>query len=207
MFNLTESDCRRRILGCGDGPASFNAEMTAEGFTVVSIDPLYAWTGTEIQAQFNATAEQVISQVRATPQSWTWSFHRDPEDLRSNRRKVMARFAADYEIARGTDRYRVAALPSLPFSEEAFDLALCSHLLFLYSGLLSEKFHVESVRELCRVAQEVRIFPLLTLAGERSPHLPAVLQSVDALGIRSEVVPVNYELQQGGNEMLRVFRD
>jgi hypothetical protein len=29
MFNLTASDTNGVILGCGDGPASFNAEMTA----------------------------------------------------------------------------------------------------------------------------------------------------------------------------------
>lgn len=29
MFDLSESDLCGRILGCGDGPASFNAEMTA----------------------------------------------------------------------------------------------------------------------------------------------------------------------------------
>ena len=31
MFALSEADLQRRILGCGDGPASFNAEMTAAG--------------------------------------------------------------------------------------------------------------------------------------------------------------------------------
>ena len=28
MFNLSEIDLNKKILGCGDGPASFNAEMT-----------------------------------------------------------------------------------------------------------------------------------------------------------------------------------
>lgn len=45
----------------------------------------------------------------------------------------------------------------------SFDLAVCSHLLFLYSEHLSEDFHVESIKELCRVAGEARIFPLLEL--------------------------------------------
>jgi hypothetical protein len=31
MFSLTEADLSRDILGCGDGPASFNAEMTDRG--------------------------------------------------------------------------------------------------------------------------------------------------------------------------------
>ncbi|ENO8571916.1 SAM-dependent methyltransferase, partial [Vibrio parahaemolyticus] len=28
MFNILEEDKEKRILGCGDGPASFNAELT-----------------------------------------------------------------------------------------------------------------------------------------------------------------------------------
>gem|GEM_PF-5512513 len=36
--------------------------------------------------------------------------------------------------ALGQGRYRLAALPKLPFTDQEFDLCLCSHLLFLYSG-------------------------------------------------------------------------
>ncbi len=38
MFALTDSDLEKRILGCADGPASFNAELTANGGSVVSCD-------------------------------------------------------------------------------------------------------------------------------------------------------------------------
>jgi hypothetical protein len=43
MFALTESDLAGRTIGCGDGPASFNAEATAAGHAVVSCDPIYSW--------------------------------------------------------------------------------------------------------------------------------------------------------------------
>jgi len=71
---------------------------------------------------------------------------------------------------------------------------------------MSEEFHVRSVMELCRVAGEVRIFPLLTLAQERSPHLLAVCEAASAQGLRSQVVRVDYEFQRGGNEMLLIQR-
>ena len=45
------------------------------------------------------------------------------------------------------------------FADREFDLALCSHLLFLYSEQLTADFHLASIRELCRVAGEVRVFP------------------------------------------------
>ena len=42
-------------------------------------------------------------------------------------------FLADFEAGRRSDRYVDAALPVLPFTDDAFDLALSSHFLFLYS--------------------------------------------------------------------------
>lgn len=41
MFALAASDLNGRILGCADGPASFNAIHSANGGSVVSADPLY----------------------------------------------------------------------------------------------------------------------------------------------------------------------
>jgi hypothetical protein len=41
MFALSDTDLQLRILGCADGPASFNAESTRRGTAAISIDPLY----------------------------------------------------------------------------------------------------------------------------------------------------------------------
>lgn len=206
MFRLAARDLSDGVLDCGGGPASFTAELSACGHRVVSVDPIYAHSSSSIRARFEATVEPMLSQVRATPGDWTWSYHRDPEDLLANRRAALERFLADYEHGLRNRRYIVGELPSLPFASGSFGLAVCSHLLFLYSDLLSEAFHTESLRELCRVAHEVRVFPLLTLRGEPSPHLTAVRSALDAEGWISEIVGVDYELQRGGNQMLKVFR-
>ena len=206
MFGLDANDLQKRILGCGDGPASFNAEMSASGHPVISVDPIYAFSAAEIAARFHAAAASVMDQVRATPDNWVWSHHRNSDDLLSNRRLALKRFLADYENGRANGRYRVAALPELPFPDKHFGLALCSHLLFLYSEQLSEEFHVRAVQELCRVADEVRIFPLLTLAVQPSPHVAKVRVSIERAGWASEIRRVDYELQRGGNEMLRFYK-
>jgi len=206
MFSLNSEDLQKCILGCGDGPASFNAEMSAAGGSVISVDPIYTLSAAEIMARFDATAAKVIDQVRATPANWVWSYHVNPDDLLAHRRRVVAHFLADYENGREGGRYRAAALPALPFPDKHFGLALCSHLLFLYSEHLSEDFHVQAVQELCRVAEEVRIFPLLTLAVQPSPHVAKVRASLERAGWSTEIRRVNYELQKGGNEMLRVFK-
>jgi hypothetical protein len=41
MFPLSPEDLAKTIIGVADGPASFNAEMHAQGRHVVSADPLY----------------------------------------------------------------------------------------------------------------------------------------------------------------------
>jgi hypothetical protein len=207
MFRLRTGDLSRGVLDCGGGPASFTAEVMASNIRAVAIDPIYAFSGSEILARFEEVVEPMISQVRATPDDWTWSHHRDPDDLCANRRAAIEKFLADYEQGLREQRYITGELPSLPFDSGSFGLAVCSHLLFLYSDLLSEDFHVRSVLELCRVADEVRIFPLLTLRREPSPHLAAVRSVLESKGLASEIVRVDYELQRGGNQMLRVFRD
>lgn len=97
MFQLSEEDLSSGILDCGGGPSSFNAEMTVRGHRVVSVDPIYAFPTAEIRAGYQATSETMLSQVRATQDEWTWSYHRDPDNLLTNRRAVLEQFLADYE--------------------------------------------------------------------------------------------------------------
>lgn len=63
MFDLSERDLNSKILGCGDGPASFNAEMTKLGHSVLSIDPIYQFSAEQIEKRVRATYEPVISHI------------------------------------------------------------------------------------------------------------------------------------------------
>lgn len=205
MFNLSPADLQNRILGVGDGPASFNAEAAHQGIQVTSIDPIYAFRGAEIQQRFESVLDDIIAQVKATPADWVWSYHQSPEDLRRNREQVMQRFLQDYSSGKQAGRYLVGELPQLSFSDQQFDLALCSHLLFLYSDQLDLTFHHSAIREMLRVSAEVRIFPLLALALQPSPHLEAIMQ-IFSPTYDVQIVQVPYELQKGGNKMLVIRR-
>jgi hypothetical protein len=206
MFNLTEQDWQTSILGIGDGPASFNAEATERGYNVTSIDPLYVFTSEQISQRFYNVVDLIINQVKNTPDDWVWTYHRSPDDLKRNRIQVTERFCDDYEQGKAAQRYQVGELPRLCYRDGEYGLGLCSHLLFLYSDQLDEQFHVESVFELLRVCQEVRIFPLLTLMLKRSPHLDPVMEKLTLQGYRCQIQTVSYELQRGGNQMLRITR-
>src|SRR5215475_8321715 len=64
MFALGGADLGGGILGCGDGPASFNAEATALGHAVVSCDPIYALSPAEIEQRVEDCHADMIAQVR-----------------------------------------------------------------------------------------------------------------------------------------------
>ncbi len=207
MFALTDADLSLRLLGCGDGPASFNAEATRLGGRVVSCDPLYQFDAAQIQQRIDETATEVLAQARQNAHEFVWDEAIPSVDaLGRVRMAAMTAFLDDYERGRTDGRYVDAGLPVLPFADRAFDLALCSHFLFLYSQQHDAAFHVESMRELCRVAREVRVFPLLALGAQPSPHLAPVTSALEASRFAVSVERVPYEFQRGGNQMLRVTR-
>ena len=202
MFDLSSEDLQKRILGAGDGPASFNAEGTVKGYKITSIDPIYQFDGAEIRQRFDAVVDNIIGQVIATPDNWVWNYHKNPQDLKANRIKALEKFLQDYDRGKQEGRYLAQELPNLNFSDRSFDLALCSHFLFLYSQQLDRDFHIAAIEEILRVSSEVRIFPLLTLMQETSPHLDFIIDRFNNLGYLVSIVKVPYELQPGANKML-----
>jgi hypothetical protein len=204
MFALSTSDLQKRILGCSDGPAGFNSVLTKRGSQVISIDPLYKFGKDELAKRIDETFEVVVQQTRANQQEFIWKHFASVEHLAETRREAMNTFLADYDQGCDDDRYLEASLPRLLFQNKTFDLALCSHFLFLYSELFSEEFHIKSIRELARVASEVRIFPLLELGSRKSRHLDSVLTTLAAEGFDFSVEQIDYEFQKGGNQMLRI---
>ncbi|MEM6450601.1 MAG: SAM-dependent methyltransferase [Cyanobacteria bacterium P01_D01_bin.105] len=205
MFLLTATDLHRSILSVADGPASFNAEGTERGYKIQSLDPLYAFSADEIKDRFYAVRDGIIQQIRDTPKDWVWHYHASPDALQAQRTQVTERFAADYQKGQQQGRYTTGALPDLPYADNAFDLGLCSHFLFLYSQQLDVDFHIEAIAAMLRVCKEVRVFPLLTLGREKSPHIEPVTKYLEARGFTCAVVPVMYELQKGGNKMLKII--
>lgn len=203
MFRLTPEDMERKILDVASGPASFHAQMYRLGHFVTSIDPIYKFSGQEIQQRFDECVNHIIKQVEMTPKDWVWNFHKSAEDLRRNREKALATFLADYERGKVEQRYIQGALPDI-LLEDHYDLVLCSHFLFLYSEQLDYGFHRSSILNLLERSHEVRIFPLLTLDLKQSPYLKPILQELHQLGYSTEILKVDYELQRGGNEMLKI---
>jgi hypothetical protein len=204
MFALDDVALQRRILGCGDGPASFNAEMHQRGCDVVSVDPIYRFSVEQIKGRITKTRQQVMEQLFRNVDSFVWQIIPTPEDLERIRLEAMNVFLADFAQGTQERRYITGELPSLDFTDRAFDLALCSHFLFLYSDQLTFGFHRASIRELCRVAKDVRIFPLLDLAAQPSPYVQPLVDEFTRKGYTVSVEEVDYEFQRGANKMLHI---
>jgi len=204
MFSLSPAELKQKILGCGDGPASFNSTLSSLGGSIVSVDPVYAFSAAEIKNRITETYELVLEQTRQNQDEFLWNTISSVEELGRIRLSAMTAFLQDFERGKAEGRYRAGTLPHLPFADQEFGIALCSHFLFLYSKQLSEEFHFAAIKELSRVAFEVRIFPLLELGSKISRHLKSVIALLAKGHYHIELKKVPYQFQKGGNEMLVV---
>lgn len=199
MFDLSLSDFARRILNVQAGLSSFAAEMAAHNHSVIACDPLYAESISHIQ-------KCVESLQLPDYEEWVVSIQKGSEfleDLTTGSKM----FLEDFQKGLKEKRYLGESLPKLSFKNEYFQLALVSHYLFTYSGFLTLEFHINGINELLRVANEVRIFPLVTKEGELSPFVGPVMASLQSRGLGVEIRGVPFELQKNGNAMLRVWNE
>src|ERR1700704_2096576 len=112
MFALTDADLQSRILGCADGPASFNAEATRRGTDVVSLDPLYRYDVGQIRERIAATCDQVLEQTRQNAGEFVWDTIASVEQLATVRMAAMQVFLDDYDAGREQGRYVDAEMPT-----------------------------------------------------------------------------------------------
>jgi hypothetical protein len=207
MFGLTSSDLNINILGCGDGPASFNSVMKLKGKSVISVDPIYQFTKDEIEKRIEETFQDVIGQTRKNQDKFIWTKIKDVDELGNVRMSAMKDFLHDYDLGKKENRYICAELPVLPFADDQFDLALSSHFLFLHSDHLSIDFHIRSIDEMLRVSKEVRIFPLLDVNGIRPDSVDSVIVRYSNRKYSIDELQIDYEFQKGGNKMLKIIRN
>ena len=195
------------VLDAGGGPSSFAAEAAEMGIAVTACDPIYRFGQSDIRRRFEETAEAMRTGMRRASYRFNWSYYGSEEAVHRLRREALELFLGDLETGKTEGRYVPASLPALPFADGAFRLALSSHLLFLYGDDLDFAFHLAALRELLRVADEVRIFPLVNLDGLPSSHLPGAMSILRGEGVRAELVSVPFEFQKGATRMLKLRKN
>src|SRR5688500_14922246 len=122
MFNLTSTDLDKKIISVGDGPASFNVEMYRLGHKIISLDPIYSFTKTELEERIQQTKQEILSQTQRNTDNFVWKHIRNIDELEKIRMQAMSTFLSDFESGKQNGRYIPHALPDKTiFRNEEFD--------------------------------------------------------------------------------------
>jgi len=205
MFDLSPKDMKTRILEYGCGPSAVNAELNKKGQSIVSCDPLFNLDKDTLFTKVNLIFSDMAARVIRDKNQFDFSRYGSPELLMDERAEGIAKFFADYRTGKKERRYIGINEYSLPFADFNFDFALSAHYLFADLDDQDVDFHLQVIKELARVAKEVRIFPLIDRHNHPSPFLGPVLLGLQQDNYGVEVREVPYHLQASGNAMLRVW--
>jgi len=182
MFRLEDEVLRRGpVLDVAGGASSFTAQLDAMGIQAVAADPFYDGLSEQVIAGGYKEIEVSSAKIAAMANSYDWSFYGSPENHRRIRERSMDLFAEHFRNETTRSKYYAASLPKLPFEDHTFDLAVCSHFLFLYADTFDKRFHTAAIAELLRVLRpggQLRIYPLVTLKWEEPPFLNELLEEL-----------------------------
>lgn len=197
IFQLTDEELSKELIGFADGTASVNSELMQVGRKMVSLDPIYQFSTSDIELRLNAVlAQSGQYQLQLSSDEQQQAIH-----IADKSAKATRLFLADFDLGKSQQRYLSAALPSvLPFKDDAFDIGLCAHFLLLYDHYGIE-FHLASIREMLRVCREIRIYPTINLSGQKSLVLNDVMAYFSG-NYTLDLVLVDYGFGNMGNEML-----
>jgi hypothetical protein len=205
MFDLSSENMATNLLEYGCGPSAVNVELTKQGQKIVSCDPLFTLDKDTLYSKVSLIFSDMEARVLRDQKDFDFSRYGSPELLMDERQEGMAKFFADYEQGKKEGRYIGISEYLLPFRDFSIDFALSAHYLFADLDDQDVDFHLQVIKELARVAKEVRIFPLIDRHNQPSPFLGPVLLGLQQDNYGVEVREVPYHLQPGGNAMLRVW--
>lgn len=204
MFGLTKPELHLKLLEYGCGASAVNAELLAKGNPIVSCDPLFILDKPTLVMQVSTLFENRAALICRDQDRFDFSHAGSLDRFITKRRQGVSQFFNDYEAGKSAQRYVPVTDWRLPFPDFSFDIALSSHYLFVDLEDQNDGFYGQVIRELARVAKEVRIFPLIDRQGHPSPLLGPVLLSLQREHYGIEICEVTYALQPMGNAMLRV---
>src|SRR3989338_6988132 len=155
MYDLTEQDLQKSIVDFAQGVGCFNAQATKRGVRVTSVDQTYGMSEKEMRVHAQTYLQKVIAELRRMPERVKDTSGEKLQAIANCWRNTEEIFLKDYAIGKKQNRYQsVQSLP-LPYQAHQFDLALCTDFIF-HHLLESEAIYV-IIKELSRVAGEVRI--------------------------------------------------
>jgi len=205
MFDLQDNEMQEPILDIASGASCFNAEMYRQGYHATSADPLYETPQEDIEAAVDKMLNHLEKRIEQRKDKFNWANQGAVSDLMHNQRAMAEIFLKDYAKGVFEKRYLPDALPNLSFRNYQFSLVLCANFLFDGPYANDIDFQIASIKEMCRVGREARIFPLLNDEGDLSDNIAPITALLQSENYGVEIREVAYHLQKSGNAMLRVW--
>lgn len=205
MFALTDEDLTKSFLEYNSGVSAFNAEMHQRSQECVSCDPWYKLDRHSLQEKVTTNFQDRQSQLADNLQNLDISRYGSFDDLIKYRQAGVQSFLEDFKAGVSEKRYLAVTEENLPFPNFKFDFALVANNFFADLDYQTVEYHIAKIKELARVAKDVRIFPLVDTGGEPSNLLGPIIMGLYQDNFAVEVTDVNYHLQHRGNAMLRVW--
>lgn len=210
MFDLQSSDLERGvILDVAGGGSSFTAEARAQGFEAYAADPRYEG---DLKAWIYEAAEEIATstaKLAGLMEQFDWSYYGSLENHREGRELSLVRFSNHVRSKEGQGCYTAASLPKLQLENNAYNLILCSHFLFLYAEQFGYEFHEQSVTELIRVCKpggQIRIYPLISLHWKPYPHLERLIAHIRGLGCEASLLETKLPFIQSSTHYLKIVK-
>jgi hypothetical protein len=204
IFSLSKEELMgKKILDCPSGACSLTAKGNKLGLDISACDIAYYHEANDLKQKGLQDIEHAMEHVKNSVDSYLWEYFEDVEALK--RARLHALNESTIDMMEFPDRYFPATMPVLPFEDEEFDITLSAHFLFMYADRLDYDFHISTINELLRVTkEEIRIFPLVDLEGQRYEYLDKIKKYLLDNGQIVEEVKVPYEFQQNANSMLQI---
>ena len=156
IFSLSEKDLQDSILEIPDYYSSFNSELTEIGGRVVSCSSLFNLLESEV-------TETLTIDIKNNIDDFAKKNANTPEIVNAfvkKNEKILVKFLNSYKKDVNKTNYIGCDILELPFTEGQFILALCCNNLF--GANIDSNFNrdLSLIKELLRVSNQVRIFPL-----------------------------------------------
>lgn len=204
MFDLNNLSSSIKILSIADGPSTFNLELRKQEIKVTSVDPIYDLSVDELKKAFKKSYVFNKDLFIGNPMNFNFKNEIEMEQLLAKRKNTFDNFIEDY--AENKSNYHYGKLPELEFESGSFDLCLCSNLLFIFGHVFDLEFHLESIKEMLRISDEVKIFPLYDINGMESKYLNSVTEVLTTNKYHWAIETNDYHIYKDGNRFLKIQR-
>ncbi|MBN6188928.1 SAM-dependent methyltransferase [Aneurinibacillus sp. BA2021] len=204
LFDINEEELHgKRILDCPGGACSFTATANQKGLMSAAVDLAYYYSIEDLEKKGQNDIDYTLSKIEQIKDRCCWTHVGSMEQLREERTKALTQCIHDMKA--NSARYVPAVLPLLPFSDEAFDITLSAHFLFMYADKIDHHFHLQTLEEMMRVTrEEIRIFPTTDMNGRKYEQMDEIKEWSLQKGWEATEHTVPYEFHKNANTMLKL---